>query len=278
MSNGFFSRALLAALLLGLAGTASAGVNFTSFPYTLNFDNGATSVNGLQYVSRGATLTHTTTNCWSGGCAKVVPSAQADSFAGLGDFTFPNSKRINVRYLMYFGADYVRNLNSRHKHILIHRGTADDDSDDRGMIYVWHYNQQDFTMGACDNTDCRYQFNTDRPNGQEAFYIGDYLQQWVSFEAEFDLNTHQIRLFVTTQDGRLNEHLLAQRTIHNMSDPSQEFWRRISMLGSYIDLGTTASPGMYWMFDEVQISNQRIGPPANFGAARPNPPTGVSVQ
>lgn len=246
-----------------------------SFPYNLDFDGGASSLEGLIWATDGASVTHQTSGCWSGGCAKFVPSTSDNSYAALGGFNFPaNTRRVNVRYLMYFGPDYLRNLNTRHKHILMHRAT--DVSGDRGMAYIWRTGgaTTDLSVGACDNTDCRYEGGKTRPDGTESFLISEHLQEWVSFEVEFDTVNHRVRIYVTTRDGALNDHLLAERQIHSINS-SQDYWSRLSVLGAFIDLGTTASPGMYWMTDEVVMSNTHIGPPAGFagaGTARPNPP------
>ena len=237
-----------------------------SFPYELDFDTGPSSLEQRIFATRGAAVSHQTTGCWQGGCAKIVPSQFDNSYAALGGFFFPDqSRRVNVRYLVKFGPDFVDNLNLRSKHILAHR--ASDVSGDRGMSYIWRADSGDFSLGACDNTDCSYEGDKYRPDGSEAFTIGAYLDEWVSIETEFDTLNHRIRTYVTTSDGRLDNYLLTEQSIHSISQ-SLDYWTRISILGAYIDLGTVPSEGMFFMLDEIVISDSYIGPPSGFGSPR----------
>lgn len=246
---------------INLTRTIPGGVQVT-FPYQLNFDEGPSSLEAMYYASGGATVTHLTGLCYSGGCARFVPSQYDNTYAALGGFNFPpNTQRVHVRYLIYFGEGYVQNLITRHKHILIHR--ADDVSTHRGMTYIWNDGRGDFSVGACDNTDCRFEGDKFRPDGTEAYRIGEHLQEWVSIEASFDTSTHMIRVYVTTQDGSLNNYLLTERQIHSV-DASLDYWTNISVLGAFIDLGTVPNPGMYWLMDEIVIDDGPIGPPAGF--------------
>ena len=249
-----------------------------SFPYSLNFDAGPTSLDSRYYASGGATVSHQTGLCWSGGCAKFIPSRYDNTYAALGGFNFPaNTQRVHVRYLIYFGEDYVQNLITRHKHILIHRAT--DISSDRGMTYIWNNGRGDFGLGACDNTDCRFEDDKTRPDGSESYIVGEHLQEWVSIETSFDTSTHMIQVFVTTQDGSLNNQLIAERQIHAIN-AADDYWTRISVFGAFIDLGTVPSAGMYWLMDEIVIDDSPIGPPAGFVTGqqpiRPRSPTMIN--
>jgi hypothetical protein len=244
--------------------TIPSGTDIT-LPYTLDFDSGFDSLDGLISATKGAVVTAEDSQCWRGGCAKFVPAEQNNSYAGIGGFNFPeNPNRVHVRYLIFYGPDYLTNLQRRHKHILIHRGS--DVSSDRGMIYAWKTidGSGDLSLGACDNTDCRYEDGKDRPDGTESFLVADHLSEWISVEAVFDTEHHIVQLYVTTQDGTLFNHLLAQTNIHSIDNVSQDYWARISLIGGYMDWGTTASHGMYWLLDEVEMSSSYIGPPDGF--------------
>jgi hypothetical protein len=248
--------------------TIPSGTDIT-LPYSLNFDSGSDSLEGLISATKGAVVRYEDSLCWRGGCARVIPSSESNSYAALGGFNLPaNTNRIHVRYLVYYGPDFVSNLDRRHKNIIIHRES--DVSGDRGMIYVWRTSEanDNMSLGACDNTDCRYEGGKTRPDGTESFLIADHLSEWVSLEAVFDTNNHMVQLYITTQDGNFINHLLAEKSIHNI-DSSLDYWSRISVLGAYIDWGTTPSPEMYWLLDEIAMSSSFIGPPDGFVTGTP---------
>jgi hypothetical protein len=270
--------ALVAAMLSTMvAPLASAGVSFQTFPYRQNFDT-LTTVTGLAWMD-GGSATLLTQGCFSGQCMKIVPPATEQVDAGIGDFNFPARRTIWVRYLIKFGPDFAQGLIQRMKHVIAHR--LGDESHDRGMLYIWHIDgQQDFAIGACENNDCDYQAGGGRPDGTEDLQIAEALNEWIAIEAAFDSATHTIRVYASTQDGRLNEQLIAQRAFHSI-EASQDMWNRISMIGSYLDFGTRPSSGMWWMVDDLVISDQKIGLPANFlgsASARPMPPSNVRAQ
>jgi hypothetical protein len=148
----------------GSTSTDSINVYYTTpsgtivtFPYSLNFDSGLDSLEGLTSASKGASVSYEDSLCWSG-CAKFGPSSESNSFAALGGFYLPtNSRLVHLRSLIFYGPDYLSNLERRHKHILIHRGS--DVSSDRGMVYAWKTvdGSGNLSLGACDNNDCRYE-------------------------------------------------------------------------------------------------------------------------
>jgi hypothetical protein len=265
-----------------------AGSTTANFPYTLDFDAGPSTLEAMYAASGGATVTHQTAQCWSGGCAKFTPAEASNSYAALGGFEFSgNPQVVHIRYLIYFGPDYASRLDSRHKHIIIHRygnlSQNRDNSDDRGMIYVWHTGTDDLSMGACDNTDCRFEGDATRPDGDESLLIGERPAEWIALEAVFDSVTHTASLYATTRDGDLNELLIGQKTLHATTRSADDYWYALSVLGAFIDLGTEPSPGMYFLMDEIVMDDEHIGPPAGFidgGAAqpaRPSAPTLISV-
>jgi hypothetical protein len=246
--------------------TDPSGTHVT-FPYSLDFDAGLDSLEGLISASKGAAVRYEDSQCWRGGCAKFVPSNESNSYAALGGFNLPSdTRRVHLRYLVFYGPDYVADLNRRHKHIIIHRGS--DVSGDRGMVYAWKTSpdREDLSLGACDNTDCTYEDGKTRPDLDVSFLVGEHLLEWVCVEAVFDTNNHTVQVYITTQDGAFNNYLLAERSIHSITS-SQDYWTRISVLGAYMDFGTHINPplpGMYWMLDEVAMSTSYIGPPDGF--------------
>lgn len=253
------------------------------FPYRQDFDDGPETVEGRINASAedGGRVVHTTNGCWRGGCVYFKPSTPRDTYTALGGYSFAGEpRRFHMRYLIKFGPDFVDNLNLRMKHILAHRAT--DQSGDRAMVYVWGTTDgRDKTFGACDNTVCAYEGGKSRPDGSETFLIGDYLDQWVNVEAVFDSAAHKVRVYITTPDQKLRDYLIAEQDIHAVSS-SRDYWNQVSILGAYIDLGTTPSEGMYWMIDELAIDDDYIGPPPGYLGGRdispPAPPVLRKVQ
>jgi hypothetical protein len=257
-----------------------AGSTTVNFPYTLDFDAGPSTLEAMYAASSGASVVQQTAQCWSGGCARFTPAEASNSYAALGGFQFSsNPQVVHIRYLIYFGPDYANRLDSRHKHIIIHRygdlglNPPADNSDDRGMIYVWHTGTGDLSMGACDNTDCRFEGGSTRPDGDESLLISERPAEWIALEAVFDSVTHTASLYATTRDGDLNELLIGQKTLHPTTNAADDYWYALSVFGAFIDLGTDASPGMYFLLDEIVMDDDHIGPPAGFidGGVAPQP-------
>jgi hypothetical protein len=273
-----------------------AGTTNVVFPYALPLDD-ADELEARYTATDGASITHVTgAQCWRNGCARFVPVGGTNGFDGintyaaLGGFRFPpNSRTVFVRYLMYFGPDFITHVDRSIKHIIMHRGDGvGDDSDDRAMSYIWRTpNLTNFTIGACDNIDCFFDENASPdPSNTDSFLVGNVANsQWVALEAEFDTSTtpNRVRIRATTEDGVLNETVIASRTMAPTNSSPQNYFRELSILGAFVDRGTRASPGMYFLLDEIAMSNSYIGPPAGFVTgnpstrARPSAPVLLSV-
>lgn len=285
VSRGLSCRLLAVAVLVqGLAFSLDAlGQQINSLPYTLTFDTNAYASNMLHVSTNiGATHTYEASGGWRGGAAKFTPPTDNEGYSGLGQFHGLNTlgaplTQLNVRFLVYHGASlptrapHVKllitnrenNFGEAQRPMIISAGSS------RGRLYLPCHNI------ACDLTT----------REQQAFYVDDHLEEWVSMELEVKLVEEEINLYIYTADGRVaglvatnnfmdpNDHRPLTDNPFSYIDGLGYYWgppNEVSSLG--FDENT------YIKFDELVIDDSYIGPPAGFVAPAPAAPTNVTAR
>lgn len=284
MSSRVGAKALLlSAFAMGAAtisGPASAERIITSLPHIERFDSDAYSRDAI-WLTGGARHQWMSSGGWRGGAAKFFPPTVGQNYSGLGQFilrmgTVP--EQLNVRWLMYHGSTW-REYASGEKLIIMNRNG----NGGRPMIILRESQssgQTWETLGACDGTVCRYEGGDYWPDGTDRLKIGNppvaREQEWMSLEFEANTRTGMIRLYVDTQDGRMNG-LYIERPMDDTGPGGT--WSYVDIIGGFFNLASQADPNNFFMVDELQIDSRRIGPPDGFtSSTRPQPPTNVSVQ
>jgi hypothetical protein len=283
------SRAAVKVLMLsalGVAavmssGSASAERIIRSLPLIEHFDSN--NYSDIVWLTGGARHEYMSSGGWRGGAAKFFPPTVGQNYAGLGQFILGLSsvpEQLNVRWLMYHGSTWREHASGEKLIIMNRNGNGG-----RPMIILRESQssgQTWETLGACDGTVCRYDAGDYWPDGTDRLKIGNSPvareQEWISIEFEANTRTGMIRLYVDTQDGRLNG-LYIERPMDDTGPGGT--WAYVDIIGGFFNLASTADPNNYFMVDELQIDSRRIGPPAGFGttsSVRPQPPTNVSVQ
>jgi hypothetical protein len=104
-------------------------------------------------------------------------------------------------------------------------------------------------------------------------------EEWISIEAEANIETGDINLYVHTQDG-VHSGLLTSQNFEwpytgldvAPENPTNTVWAYIDILGGYWNEAIPADPNNYFMIDEFKIDTRYIGPPVGFLA---DPPPGA---
>jgi hypothetical protein len=106
------------------------------------------------------------------------------------------------------------------------------------------------------------------------------VNEWISIESEYDLETGWYRTYITTQDGVFNQTLHNEINIGKGSYgapaetvPSPYWWGSIDCSAGcfwgWPDEGTVPRPeDTYIWYSHFAMSNQRIGPPDGFVKGR----------
>lgn len=216
-----------------------------------------------------------TTDChhsWSpdgyeGGAAKFTPPTVEQGSCGLGQFivsqldTIP--EQLNARFLILHGPTWI-DYGPTNKLVIMNR----DGNEGRPMIITRRYPDMPpwwETWGPCDGTVCRYEGGDFFPDGTDSLRIGHppdaREMEWISVELEANTTTGMIRLYVDTQDGEL-EGLYVERPMDDTGPGGT--WSFIDVIGGYIQEGSQADAGNYYMIDDLVIDSSYIGPPAGF--------------
>lgn len=216
----------------------------------------------MLWLSAGATHTYESTGGWSGGAAKFTPST-SEGYSGLANFGDINARKVNIRFLYYVGSTY-NDIADNNKWMIINR---DPYADGTRVIIMQHpVATHECDVGVCANIDCSY----------SDYRLSDYLEEWICFEFESDLDANLTKVYLTTQDLVYNGTVIES---HNMSSPETGNHGTITIIGGYYQGTKAADDNRYIKYDELKISTSGyIGPPAGFlgGSSIPNL-TGVKI-
>lgn len=281
-THTYFSAALIT---MFLATPVLAGRTI-SLPFEETFDDGDTWTDDLLWVANGASGTHVSAGGWRGGAAKIFPPTTTNggengTYAGLGSFNGLDHRRLNVRYLMKIGPTYhtTHRGMSQNKHIIVekHEGR------ERGMTMLQEYPGAPYhTFGSfSDNEDVTfYSTGAQWPNGDDLFKSTDYADEWFCIEHEWDLDVGIARVYIWTQDGRINGRYVTAPKVASSS------YSEIQIIGGYFNGYHLSDPRNYIMFDELVIDDAFIGPPDGFLTdtqrsltdTPPSAPTNLTIQ
>jgi hypothetical protein len=269
--------------IISATSTAWAARTVRSLPHVENFDSNAYS-GDLIWITQGATHTWMPNAGWRGTGAAKFTAPLAEGYSGLGQFMLSGlstrPEQLNVRFLIYYGSTW-HEYGPGGKLIIMNR----DGNGGRPMVIIRDWQQSGGsweTWGACDGTVCRYEGGDFWPDGTDRLRIGNSNlggreNEWISIEFEANTRTGMIRLYVDTQDQRLNG-LYIERPMDDTGPGG--IWSYIDIIGGYMNSGSTQQhPENYFMIDELVINSQRIGPPSGFtSSTRPNVPSNASVR
>lgn len=294
-----YTRALPAAVVLGavVAGWSAhaqaewvmtgSGRYIDSFPVTEDFNGRDSYVDDLVWIDdRVATFSHESDLGWQGsGAARytfIENSEEADTFFGY--WMLPRSpeeqvRTLHVRWLVYYGADYVEATPEPPKTLIVHRCNADcsdrGESGQRGMVMEetdgtwrkWPYIMENIETNG---------YDAPRESGKTAFNIADHLGEWISYEAEFDLDEGIARLFIDTRDGeQSSQGGTAPYQVYTDWNTSHA-WYSVALMG-YWERRVMGGGDAFFMVDEVTFDTEYIGPPEGFND-QPSPPSPPDVE
>jgi len=224
---------------------------------------------------------------WNGQNALRVrpPAGSSQGYAGLGEHSFHavRTKRLNIRYLIRYNANWARYAQRNKWEIAVKYDYRNPSSPVRlegcergiaeGRRNPSNPQQESFTMqqGVCTSPD-QVPFASNWHFGP-----GVRENEWISIENEFDLETGWYRTYITTQDGAYNQSLLTQVNIAAgqygapaETVPSPYWWGSIDCTTGCFwdwpdDQGITPRPvDTYIWYSHFAMSTSRIGPPAGF--------------
>jgi len=234
-----------------------------TFPYENSFE-GSNPTNGLDWWGDcGGSGSVLSVGCYSGNCVKIIPPTETCAGGGynggtaaLGNFDFPDTPTMNIRYLIKIGPSYHTSFygeGRQNKHLIVHTASST-----RYMVQLEPDDSNSFwTFGVMDQWhETYFDSGTTDALASDGYKTTTYGGQWVSIESEFDGNTHN--LYIYSQDGVLDE-LYA-----STDDAAGGTITEIQKLGGYFNGAHHADPDTYIMIDELVIDESYIGPPDGF--------------
>ena len=227
---------------------------------------------------------HTTVNCYSGGCARfdVRPGYRAQGDTGI-LLNHQNGQRVNLGYMIFYGRDWPATMaGAGHKHVLVYDDVSNGGRNIRPMVTegafetsAGAYTYRSFR--ACNNAAgiCADEFGahwpTSSPTRQHAFQMEQFLEQWLYVEFEVvigGLNT----LYIWSRDGRLHHRIGFCNGVttdegwdcRNINVPTQplDLSRILAYFGDRPDNPITAHS--YVLIDNIRVGDAFMGPPAGF--------------
>src|SRR5574343_524184 len=299
-----FPRLALAIALLLFPVTANAARSIT-LPFTESFDTTAYQAD-LLYINGGATETHVTSGCWSGGCSKITPPTNTEgNAAALGAFTGISARQLNIRFLMKVGSTWYSTAEDKGEglgdKLVIVTKTANSERVITGLLTDSHIppatSPYPFGLVQCGTDVGNYTSSNnhggispcdgiwpsskhadaacvDAGGGYDTFHIGkniatDYDEQWVSVEIEAIAGSPN-KIYLSTIDGTFNDTLYVTSSVSSDSNP----WTSITHIGGYYNqYHPSPDSNTYMMLDELKIATSHIGPPAGFVEGGTTAPT-----
>ncbi|RJP20780.1 MAG: hypothetical protein C4529_08800 [Deltaproteobacteria bacterium] len=260
---------------------SGSGRNIT-FPHTENFNTQSQYYNDLIWIDDTVmTFTHEATGGWQGSGAPkfTFVNSAGEQSSGIGIINFPISggagpRRVNVRWLVYYGPTYESIGMTETKSLILARCngncTAHDVSGQRGMVLESHSPPFVNAPYICENIEAGG--TEPQEPGKPLFVTADRLGQWISFEAEYDLNNSIAKLYIDTQDGVQNsEGGTRPYKVWTAWDTSNSWWG-ISWLMGYWEARSGVNANSYFKIDELAIDTRYIGPPSGFRTVGSPPP------
>jgi len=255
-----------------------------SFPYELKFDSGDNWTADLAWEDCGGTVTHVTSGCWSGGCAKITPPTSAcaggginGAMASLGNFEGFSTERLNIRMLLKVGPTYYRSARNagggfENKFIDVHSSSGAR----LGILgFQAHYtsegpppNTDYYAFGPSSNPTTQFLFASPPSRGaieDSPFRVSDTAHhggEWICVEYEINTNADTTSVVITEANGNQTTIRISSSNTGNMN----KFY-----IGGYHNGFFVPNPDTYMLIDELKVSNTYIGPPPIFIGSAPTP-------
>lgn len=242
-----------------------------SFPHSDDFSSESYTI--INEGTCGQVIYTTGADCYggSGGCVKVIPpTSGGQCSAGITGYNFPDTKTLNVRFLIKIGSQYEETARSvgygyQNKMLIVPRTV---ETSVRGMGIFEHNSESGwFTWGACEDNSCLYYDGSDGfawPHANDTFQSSLYSEQWVCVEWELNITSGFSKLYIWTADG-INNGLHQEYTYTEQSG-DVGYYESIQVLGGFFNGYHTSNANAYLLYDNLVISNEYIGPPSGFGA------------
>jgi hypothetical protein len=189
---------------------------------------------------------------------------------GIGTIFLPTDaplRRANIRWLAYYGADYVSAHVEGAKTLILMRCNEDCSdqglSGQRGMVTERKHDNGSMTPAVSENIEV----TGDEPPepGKVLFDIAQHLGEWISFEAEFDLDAGVSRLYIDTHGG---EQSSAGGPYKVYTDwETSNAWKELSWLMGYWEARVGSTSESFYLVDELVIATEYIGPPTGFAGS-----------
>lgn len=260
-------------ILLSFITVAPGVVSAVTLPYMQDFTNNlwVNEFKGAAAARNGATVTHITSGCYSGGCAKVTPPTTGNpdgTYGGIGEVQYSGVARIHIRFLIKVGPTFpgcmTQTQGGRGKFILMDYPSRtgmfkfNTSSDGTGKYMA-------FAVMDDGDVDWYSASSADPSAASLKFRNGVRTGEWICVEYWHDTNTDRTGLYLWTQDGVYNGVQFSVATNHSVSGAGFSF----SYWNNYCSGGDSNS---YLLFDNLAVSTSFIGPPEGFSKQLPSPP------
>jgi hypothetical protein len=244
--------------------------------WEMNFDASGDWIPEYQVLETGcipaagrAEVTHVTTDCYSGGCMKVVPPKGVcagngnGGIGGVGNLSYTAANEVHFRFLIKFGSTF----NSMSSGGVIKFLLADFPDRDGILGLI------ECTSGTCPESNYMC-FGPSAADGNYAFCDPDTCRGWVEdcpenaritaarhpgwIAVEYYVNNsaNEVGIYMWSQNGLLNGY---NYHVHS-SVPYNNSGFYISYYNGY----GTADANNYYLLDSLKVADSYIGPPAGF--------------
>lgn len=261
-------------------GRASSGLkvvsgytHLESFPVDVSMDSRSYVDDYLlPWTAVNAQHSFLPTGGWNGcGAARFVPPSTGEGMAGLGQVLgirdVTSTSFLAIRYCIKAGPTFAEHSHGA-KPIILFRADPSGSSDihdfgSRPMVISRPDPQgRGIVYGLCDGTVCTYVGGDYWPDGSDTFWLSAS-SGWACLEFDFDLANDQMRMYVSTQDGRFDDTLYLTATFRDTNSGPGGIFTGIDTVGGYF-AAAQADPGNYYDIDDLALHTAHIGPPAAF--------------
>ena len=257
---------------------SDGSARITAFPVALTFDDSSYVESGVVWTTTdiGAQHEHVPDGGWDGcGAARFHAPTQGEGMSGIGQFVglrdILDTPTLAIRYCIAAGPTFPA-LSSGAKPVILWRADPQSDSQvhdevvgSRPMVISRPDPRSDgVAYGLCDGTVCTYVGGDYWPDGSDTWLLrGD--AAWSCIEFDFDLESDQMEMFVTTRDGQFDDTLYLTASFRDENSGPGGVFSTIDIMGGYFAM-SSSDPDNYYLLDDLVVDLNHIGPPPGFGA------------